>query len=767
MGSCSARVRLGIGSLAMGCVLLLGCSGGGLPADQFLPPAGDASSAASAIFPHPDGFGAGAHGLVLRGEAGALETCRTCHGEDLDGGWAGTSCTSCHRTYPHTQGWIDRGRHGSFVRDNGSLLCTAACHDQDPLVAGTAGRCTGCHSDYPHTQGWSLASQHGPAATEPTARCVACHGATGGRTGDCADCHADYPHLKGWAEPAVHGAAARAGDRGTGCSNSCHGEDPQKFDKGRRCTSCHPEYPHPAGWFEAGGHGKRVGQLGGVESCATSCHGPDLERRTEHQRSCNDCHALYPHAPGWTEAAKHGASALSVGTAQCAGCHRTGTGGRSAGDCATCHAGYPHRENWADGEEHGRSGTETAQSECARCHATEGTGTASGDCHSCHADYPHPRGWEDPALHGRLPIATSCGTCHELGAGGDASGDCATCHPGFPHAEGWSDRGEHGAAYRRGGGAAACATSCHGAEYSRTEPGRTCAACHPTFPHLGTTWGSPGVHGAEYREVRRTQADAQVCGSCHDRSAEASPKRCSDCHAAYPHPAGWLSDHGPSGRGAEAAACTNSCHGPAGDRLLEGVSCRTCHSAYPHGSDWEEAARHGAEVLEAEDLEAAACGRCHAGEEGVEQEAACSGCHALYPHSQGWAEAHRREVLEHGSAGCATSCHGEDLGRSVGFAGAGRGCRDCHSLYPHPADWAEPASHGRAVSETGEVSRCATSCHGADFASTEGKQACSECHAGYPHPAGWSVGHTDHPGQECGTCHAEQRNYDERCWYCH
>jgi hypothetical protein len=58
-----------------------------------------ASSAIIAI--HPDTWvGAsatpGTHGYLISGEPGFMDTCRGCHGTDLQGGWSGQDCKPCH-----------------------------------------------------------------------------------------------------------------------------------------------------------------------------------------------------------------------------------------------------------------------------------------------------------------------------------------------------------------------------------------------------------------------------------------------------------------------------------------------------------------------------------------------------------------------------------------------------------------------------------------------------------------------------------------------
>ncbi len=96
---------------------------------------------------------------------------------------------------------------------------------------------------------------------------------------------------------------------------------------------------------------------------------------------------------------------------------------------------------------------------------------------------------------------------------------------------------------------------------------------------------------------------------------------------------------------------------------------------------------------------------------------------------------HGKAVLEMGTESC-KSCHGQNFeGGKSGVA-----CSSCHAAYPHPAQYADPASenfHGTYLKNLDYDLQECQSCHGADFAGGDVGVACSSCHAAYPHPAGF------------------------------
>ena len=101
---------------------------------------------------HPDGWNTkGAdvfHGTKVL-EAG-YNSCKTCHGADLEGGRTGISCFTCHQTYPHPREWnyiTHSNFHGEYIKSNGgSLDYCKGCHG-DNLSGGRSGvSCYRCHT---------------------------------------------------------------------------------------------------------------------------------------------------------------------------------------------------------------------------------------------------------------------------------------------------------------------------------------------------------------------------------------------------------------------------------------------------------------------------------------------------------------------------------------------------------------------------------------------------------------------------------------------
>ncbi len=88
--------------------------------------------------------------LASRGISNGVNTCFSCHGEDLSGGIAKVACSTCHGTGfdfgagGHPAGWLTG--HGALVVSNGVSGCTT-CHgvDQSGGVAKVA--CSSCHGD--------------------------------------------------------------------------------------------------------------------------------------------------------------------------------------------------------------------------------------------------------------------------------------------------------------------------------------------------------------------------------------------------------------------------------------------------------------------------------------------------------------------------------------------------------------------------------------------------------------------------------------------
>ena len=92
-----------------------------------------------------------------------------------------------------------------------------------------------------------------------------------------------------------------------------------------------------------------------------------------------------------------------------------------------------------------------------------------------------------------------------------------------------------------------------------------------------------------------------------------------------------------------------------------------------------------------------------------------------------------------GTAAC-EDCHGADLSGGI----SGVACSDCHSLFPHPSGWTNPASpnfHGVYIKgDDWSLSSC-TGCHGEDFEGGSSGVSCTTCHSQTGGP------------EACNTCH--------------
>jgi hypothetical protein len=243
------------------------------------------------------------------------------------------------------------------------------------------------------------------------------------------------------------------------------------------------------------------------------------------------------------------------------------------------------------------------------------------------------------------------------------------------------------------------------------------------FPHES---GYPS-HGTDWL----TRGEA-ACGSCHTEG-RAAPA-CADCHADYPHIAGW--SHGEVGKdpaGGVAASCA-SCHEAEGTVAAERAACTACHASWPHPTGWETGGHHGTYAMQRGSAEAA-CGTCHGATlAGQGSTPSCVECHPTWPHPEGWGAADGHGAAwstSHDCGGChATTETDGALGRTaVGGGTSGVACARCHATFPHPADWAR--SHPSHAATLGEPT--CLSCHAAGDGPTLATAACAPaCHGGTP-----------------------------------
>lgn len=220
---------------------------------------------------HPQGW-AVVHGSYAFPD-GAI--CTECHGDNLDGGISGVSCSTdsfngqaCHANGPafHPPQWLDKnavGFHGDAYA-SGSSLC-ALCHDPGNPTTPPGYNCLDCHFSQDGTQRVPSGSgySHGDSTTAHqqflgTADgdvCIACHqiNAGFGYQPTCHNCHAVHP--AGWSDRTVHGASAMANPGaalGFDYCRSCHGDDFTGGSAGVSCLqpgACHnAASPHTGSW---------------------------------------------------------------------------------------------------------------------------------------------------------------------------------------------------------------------------------------------------------------------------------------------------------------------------------------------------------------------------------------------------------------------------------------------------------------------------------------------------------------------------------------
>lgn len=148
---------------------------------------GDANK--QAVFPHPAGW------QTTHKTAGSAYSanCTECHGENLDGGIAKVSCTSCHLggalTIHPTSMIPALTKHKAYVAANGDISCAnGSCHGTAYQgVTGSGPSCTSCHigdKSHKHPLSWTtsaLIDHRNYVNLNGSASCKtsSCHGVNG------------------------------------------------------------------------------------------------------------------------------------------------------------------------------------------------------------------------------------------------------------------------------------------------------------------------------------------------------------------------------------------------------------------------------------------------------------------------------------------------------------------------------------------------------------------------------------------------------------
>jgi len=215
----------------------------------------------------------------------------------------------------------------------------------------------------------------------------------------------------------------------------------------------------------------------------------------------------------------------------------------------------------------------------------------------------HDAGWNDTSaanFHGKILKTkeynlNNCVACHAKSFNGGTSGvSCSKCHQSYPHKSGWktdsSSTNFHGKFILSGQGRVDSCGVCHGLDFKGGTSGKSCYQCHTTYPHEAG-WqidtSSVNFHG-KYLLVNLGRTDS--CGVCHgsDFKGGTSGVSCYNCHAPYPHKAGWTNVSSPDYHGQYLKANSwqvnecSPCHGAQFTGGSSGISCRDCHTAFPH-----------------------------------------------------------------------------------------------------------------------------------------------------------------------------------------
>jgi len=204
---------LGAVAFAAGCSTANTSGGGGTSTSHILP---NGTSVAGWTNP----AGGSLHASAATNEYvsnGALVSCTECHGADLTGGIARTSCfgnaAACH--HGTIAGWFAPGVHGASAKSapgDGSFFACQVCHGNDFSGGGAGIACALCH---------------GVPAPHPSAPWLSGVGSTHTNTNPanapvCAQCH--FPGSAN--NPANHPPTPAPAGTAPGCFNStlCHGE---------------------------------------------------------------------------------------------------------------------------------------------------------------------------------------------------------------------------------------------------------------------------------------------------------------------------------------------------------------------------------------------------------------------------------------------------------------------------------------------------------------------------------------------------------------
>ena len=312
-----------------------------------------------------------------------IEYCKTCHGEDLQGGHTDSSCLTCH----HKNNWKNTNHGNEYISNIETCL---SCHGIDMEGGLVETSCINCH----HNGGWGNDNPHGQGLSES---CYGCHANL--ESSSCNSCHhGEWNNLEEW----INSHDEAFSSNPAGCRKSCHTDD-----SSLSCQIC-----HHLDWNELyNSHGDAFKEK---EDSCKHCHGDDLHGGSSHI-SCETCHHDY-----WSSICDTHGEAFCIDEDTCKDCHGNDlNGGASSISCDNCHHKY-----WTGSfESHGEAYSASPDDCNMYCHGENG----SRYCHNCHHEH-EVSPWQHGSTH---TDPNECTDCHgEDLSGGNSMVSCSTssCH---------------------------------------------------------------------------------------------------------------------------------------------------------------------------------------------------------------------------------------------------------------------------------------------------------------------------------------------------
>lgn len=383
--------------------------------------------------------------------------CQTCHSLDRRYGNGPAACHDCHAQVNHPTGaaWLDKARSGYHGAVAGAdIESCKTCHGSN-LQGGNSGvSCTACHFDstggkVPSGSSWQHGTTPHGNLSSGQAVCNSCHNVNrsyGHEPESCHDCHlsADHPVGRNWLSKGVFGFHGDIAKQSVDSCRQCHGQDYRGGSSDVSCYTCHfgptgSKVPSGVSWQHGSVPHESLSPY--IETC-NNCHETNRSYGFA-PTGCHDCHAIESHPLGdvWlnkTISGYHG-DAANLDRDSCRQCHgQDYRGGSSGVSCYTCHFGpdgsrSPAGSSWvhANGD---HEGLQSQESVCNSCHSiNRGYGLSPESCHDCHGSgAAHDTGavWLLPQNHAQQSIEnrSACLNCHSMSGSGGSEPSCRSCH---------------------------------------------------------------------------------------------------------------------------------------------------------------------------------------------------------------------------------------------------------------------------------------------------------------------------------------------------